>query len=503
MSGTGSEKTYIAIDLKSFYASVECVDRGYDPLDINLVVADESRTDKTICLAVTPALKSFGVPGRPRLFEVKQKVRDINKERQRRAPGGRFTGKSCSAAELNADPSLELDFKVAGPRMSKYMDVSTRIFDIYLGHVSADDTHVYSVDEIFIDATSYLKLYKTNAHDFAMLMVRDVFRQTGITATAGIGTNMYLAKIAMDVVAKKMPPDEDGVRIAALDERSYRALLWDHRPITDFWRIGNGYARKLAKAGMYTMGDVARCSLRNEDILYKMFGVNAELLIDHAWGWEPCTIKEIKEYKTENRSVSQGQVLSRPYTFEEGMLIVKEMTELLSLDLVKKRLLTDQMVLSVGYDTTFPPGTKGGKAFFNNLETDRYGRTVPKMAHGSINLNGFTSSEKEMADAVKELYESIVSKDLYVRRMYVVANHVIPEGRQEEKKEVQMDMFSLISGSEKEEALQEDRKETRAQQDAMIAIRERFGKNAIFKGMDMQDAATLRERNAQVGGHKA
>ena len=500
-----NNRTYIAIDLKSFYASVECVERELDPFDANLVVADESRTEKTICLAVSPALKSFGVPGRPRLFEVIQKVREINNERRKKAPGGRFSGKSSSLSELLEDPSLELDYIVAKPQMAKYMQMSTHIFEIYMRYVSAEDTHVYSVDEIFIDATSYLKLYKINAHDFTMKLVKAVVDETGITATAGIGSNMYLAKIAMDIVAKKMPADKDGVRIAQLDEQSYRRLLWDHRPITDFWRIGHGYARRLASAGMYTMGDVARCSFHNEDILYKMFGVNAELLIDHAWGWEPCSIKEIKEYKTENNSISQGQVLSRPYTFEEGRLIAREMTDLLSLDLVRKRLKTDQMVLTVGYDTECLTDPNLRKKYTGALEIDRYGRYVPKMAHGSINLSGYISSSGEIIEAVTKLYEKIVLKDLLVRRMYVVANHVKPEELAVQKEpEEQIDIFSMLKSDAEEKAVEEtERNEDRAQQEAVLAIRDRFGKNAIFRGMDLQDAATARERNAQVGGHKA
>ena len=497
-------KTYIAIDLKSFYASVECVDLGLDPLKANLVVADLSRTEKTICLAVSPALKSFGVPGRPRLFEVVEKVRQINIERKKQAPGRRFSGSSSDAPSLNDDPSLELTYEVARPRMARYMEVSTKIFDIYMRFVSADDIHVYSVDEVFIDATSYLKLYGMSAREFTMKLIRTVVEETGITATAGIGTNMYLCKIAMDIVAKKMPADKDGVRIAELDEKSYRHLLWDHRPITDFWRVGRGSAKRLAGVGLYTMGDVARCSVYNEDLLYKLFGINAELLIDHAWGWEPCTIKEIKAYRPENNSVSQGQVLSDPYSFDDGLLIVREMADLLSLDLVSKKLVTDQMVLTVGYDTSCLNDKNIISKYTGQLEKDHYGRMGPKRAHGSINLSGYTSSGSEILEAVSTLYKRIVNKDLPVRRMYVVANHVIPESRvPAEAREEQLDMFSPVSTEEEYRNREEEQKIERKRQEAVLAIREKFGKNAIVRGMDLQEAATAIERNSQVGGHKA
>ncbi|MBO4862619.1 MAG: DNA methylase [Firmicutes bacterium] len=497
-------KTYIAIDLKSFYASVECAARGLDPLTTNLVVADESRTEKTICLAVTPSLKSYGVSGRARLFEVVERVRQINADRRAKAPGRKFSAKSFSDPELKADPSLELDFIIAKPRMAEYMRVSTEIFNIYMRYVSAEDMHVYSVDEVFIDATSYLKLYGLTAEQFAAKLIGDVLSETGITATVGIGTNMYLCKIAMDIVAKRMPPDENGVRIAALDEQSYRELLWDHRPITDFWRIGGGYARRLASAGMYTMGDVARCSVHNEDLLYRMFGVNAELLIDHAWGWEPCTIADIKKYRPAERSLSCGQVLSRPYKFDEARLIVREMTDGLSLDLVRKGVLTDQIVLTVCYDTENIT-RRTDSAFKGQVMKDRYGRTAPKDAHGSINIpGGFTSSGKAMLDAVTELFDSIVDKDLLVRRMYVVANHVRTERRVEkESAEQQLDIFSLLADKGQEEKKQQDDRGERARQEAVLKIRGKFGKNAIVRGMDLQEAATAMERNAQVGGHKA
>ena len=499
-----SQRTYIAIDLKSFYASVECVDRGLDPLATNLVVADKSRTEKTICLAVTPSLKSFGIPGRARLFEVVQRVKEVNADRKKRAPGKRFSGKSTDAPSLKQNPALELDYIVAQPRMARYMEVSTHIFEIYMRHVSPEDTHVYSVDEIFIDATSYLKLYKLSAHDFAMKLVREVLNETGITATAGIGSNMYLAKIAMDIVAKKMPADKDGVRIAELNEQSYRCLLWDHMPITDFWRIGKGYAKRLAKSGMYTMGDVARCSIYNEDLLYKEFGVNAELLIDHAWGWEPCTIKEIKEYKTDNRSISQGQVLSRPYSFTEARLIVREMTDLVSLDLVKRGIVTNQIVLTVGYDIECLTNPSIREKYDGPVVKDHYGRPVPKAAHGSINLSGFTSASTEIINAVTELFERIVNKNLLVRRMYVVANHVVAsQSSNNTEGHTQIDMFSMLSDKSSENALKKEKEDDKAQQEAVLAIRNKFGNNAVFKGMDLEEAATLRERNAQVGRHKA
>ena len=347
-----TDRTYIAIDLKSFYASVECMDRQLDPMTTNLVVADESRTEKTICLAVSPSLKAHKIPGRARLFEVVQRVREVNAERRQKAPGRRFSGKSVNAPELQANPALELDYVVAVPRMARYMEVSAKIYSVYLKYVSPDDIHVYSIDEVFIDATPYLKLYKLSARDFAMKLIRDVLAATGITATAGIGTNLYLAKIAMDIVAKHIPADKDGVRIAELDEQSYREKLWSHRPLTDFWRVGHGYAARLESLGLRTMGDVARMSVKCEDLLYRTFGVNAELLIDHAWGWEPVTIAEIKAYKPENNSISSGQVLQDPYKFDKGKLVAREMTDQLALDLVEKHLVTDQLVLTVGYDTS-------------------------------------------------------------------------------------------------------------------------------------------------------
>ena len=500
-----SGKVYIAIDLKSFYASVECVSRGYDPLRTNLVVADASRTEKTICLAVTPALKSYGIPGRARLFEVLEKVRIINAERQKSAPGGRFTGTSIYADELKKDPSLKLGFEAATPRMAEYMRVSTQIFNIYQRFVSPEDIHVYSVDEVFIDATSYLKLYGLSAREFTMRLVKTVLKETGITATAGIGTNMYLCKIAMDIVAKKMPADEDGVRIAELDEASYRRQLWDHTPINDFWRVGSGYAGRLEKAGMYTMGDIARCSVYNEDRLYKMFGINAELLIDHAWGWEPVTIKDIKSYRPENNSISSGQVLSYPYGFNEARLIIREMTDILVMDLISKHLVTDQMVLTIGYDIESLTDPAVRKKYNGEVTMDYYGRPVPKSAHGSINLDGGpTSSGKVIMDAVTRLFDRIADPDLLVRRMYVVANHVQGEQAAKDNEEgQQLDIFSMAEEQKKKAVSEEELQAERAQNEAMIAIRKKYGKNAVFKGMDLQEAATTLERNAQVGGHRA
>ncbi|MBQ4350274.1 MAG: DNA methylase [Clostridia bacterium] len=493
------ERTYLAIDLKSFYASVECVERGLDPLTTNLVVADESRTEKTICLAVSPSLKSYGIPGRARLFEVNQRIRAVNAER-RRANGYRpFRGKSVLAPEL-ADPSLEVGFPIAKPQMAHYMEVSAKVYATYLRYVAPEDIHVYSVDEVFIDATTYLGFYHLDAHDFARMLVREVLRETGITATCGIGTNLYLAKIAMDIVAKKMPADRDGVRIAPLDEGAYRRSLWDHRPLTDFWRVGHGYAAKLEANGMYTMGDVARISLYNEDKLYKLFGVNAELLIDHAWGWEPCTIADIKAYRPESNSISSGQVLQEPYPFDKGRLIVSEMTDLLVLDLVDKGLVTDQIVLTVGYDTESDTTNSGVQ-----ISTDWYGRRVPKAAHGSANLGGWTSSTRKILEAVGALYDRIVDPRLLVRRMYVVANHVIPENEiPRETGGEQIGLFTDVGALERErEAMASADAEEKQLQKTVLEIKRKFGKNAILKGMNFEDGATTRDRNNQVGGHKA
>ncbi|MBO5319214.1 MAG: DNA methylase [Ruminococcus sp.] len=491
-------KIYVAIDLKSFYASVECVDRGLDPLNTNLVVADESRTEKTICLAVTPSLKKYGIPGRARLFEVIQKVSEVNEERLKKEPYHEFTDSSCLADELDRDPSLKLDFIIAQPQMAHYMEVSTQIYEIYLRYIAPEDIHVYSIDEVFIDVTSYLRTYQCTAHELAMKLIREVLRETGITATAGIGTNLYLAKIAMDIVAKKMPADQDGVRIAELDEMSYRKDLWCHRPLTDFWRVGRGISKKLEAEGLFTMGDIARFSEYGEDKLFKMFGINAELLIDHAWGYEPTPMSAIKSYKPENHSISQGQVLSCPYNFEKGQLIVREMTELLVLDLVRKEFVTDQIVLTVGYDHTGIP-----KGYMGKLEKDRYGKMIPKQAHGSVNIGRQTSSTKLIMEKTMELYRQIVNPELLVRRMYVVANHVVPE-RDVKEEAVQYSLFDDVEKLERQrEQEKADLEREHSLQKAMLSIKDKYGKNAILKGMNFQDGATTIERNGQVGGHKA
>ena len=505
------EKTYIAIDLKSFYASAECVQRGLDPLDTNLVVADMSRTEKTICLAVSPSLKTFGIGGRARLFEVIQRVKEVNAERLARSPEKKFSGKSSIYSELISDPSLELDFIVARPQMHKYMDISAKIYQMYLKFVAPEDIHVYSIDEVFIDATKYLDFYHVNAHEFTMMLVRSVLKETGITATAGIGTNLYLCKIAMDIVAKHMPADKDGVRIAELDEMSYRRLLWDHKPLTDFWRVGRGYRKRLESHGLFTMGDIARCSIgkpsdfHNEDLLYKLFGINAELLIDHAWGWEPCTIADIKGYKAESNSISSGQVLSYPYSFDEARIVVQEMADLLVLDLVSKNLVTNQMVLTVGYDVSNLKDPKILEKYKGPVEKNYYGMMTPKSAHGSINLSGYTSSTKEICSAVIELYDRIVDKDLLVRRMYVVANKVLdPAETKQAFDEEQLDMFTDYAAREKEEQRKaEELALERKEQEIILEIKKKFGKNAILKGTNLQEAATAKDRNSQIGGHRA
>lgn len=494
-------RVYVAIDLKSFYASVECIQLGYDPLKTNLVVADESRTEKTICLAVSPSLKSYGIPGRARLFEVIQRVNEVNSNRRVMNNYKDFVGSSVNADELK-DNMLSVDFVTAPPRMSLYMKFSTMIYQIYLKYVAPEDIHVYSIDEVFIDITDYLKTNNMTPREMAMAMVNDVFYTTGITATAGIGTNMYLCKIAMDIVAKHMPADENGVRIAELDEMSYRKELWDHKPITDFWRVGKGIAKRLADNGMFTMGDVARCSLgapnsyHNEDLLYKIFGINAELLIDHAWGWEPCRISDVKGYMPENTSISSGQVLSCPYEYDKARIVVREMVELLALDLVDKGLVTDQIVLTVGYDIdNIKNGYKG------EVTTDHYGRAVPKQAHGTGNIGRHTSSTRLMAQTTMELFDRIVDKDLLVRRMYVVANHIIDEPTMLANSQVeQLDLFTDYEKRAKDD---ERLEKERSIQKAMLDIQRRFGKNAILKGMNLQEGATTIERNGQVGGHKA
>ncbi len=483
------KRSYIAIDLKSFYASVECVERGLDPLTANLVVADESRTEKTICLAVSPSLKAYGISGRARLFEVVERIKQINRTRLK-------------------DP---VTYITAKPRMQLYMDYSTRIYGIYLKYVAPEDMHVYSVDEVFLDVTHYLNTYKMTPHELAMTMVRDVLKETGITATAGIGTNMYLAKIAMDIVAKHIPADEDGVRIAELDEISYRKRLWNHRPLTDFWRVGRGIAGKLEETGIHTMGDVARCSLGrqdeyyNENLLFDMFGVNAELLIDHAWGWEPCTIDEIRAYRPKTNSLGSGQVLQEPYTHEKAAIVVWEMADLLVLDLVDKRLTTDQLVLDIGYDIENIADPERKAAYHGKIEKDHYGRLVPKPSHGSINLDFHTSSSHKILEAVTTLFEEITDPKLLIRRITVTANHVITEDEAaKEKKYVQLDMFTDYEALEQKENEEKEKLEReKRMQKAVLEIKKRFGKNAVLKGTNLVDGATARDRNAQIGGHKA
>ena len=505
------QKTYIAIDIKSFYASVECKERGRNPLTTNLVVADKSRTEKTICLAVSPALKSYGIPGRPRLFEVVQKVREANNARRWKTPNRTFTGVSDDSIELNANPALKIDYIVAPPRMSCYMEYSTRIYNVYLKYVAPEDIHVYSIDEVFMDVTAYLNSYGMTARELAMTMIQDVLKTTGITATAGIGSNLYLCKVAMDIVAKHIEADKDGVRIAELDEMSYRRILWNHRPLTDFWRVGRGYAKKLEEHGLYTMGDIARCSvgkpneLHNEELLYKMFGINAELLIDHAWGYEPCTMEYIKAYKPETNSVCSGQVLHCPYDFEKARLVVKEMTDLMVLDLVDKRLVTDQIVLTVGYDIENLTDSKQRGKYKGAVTVDRYGRKVPKHAHGTTNLKKQTSSTRLITEAVLELYDRIVDKSLLIRRINITANKLVDESAISDTVEFeQLDLFTDYQAREKEEAKEEaDLEREKRMQRAMLDIKKKFGKNAILKGMNLQEGATAKDRNEQIGGHKA
>jgi len=495
------EKQYIAIDLKSFYASVECLQRGLDPLSTNLVVADPSRTEKTICLAVTPSLKSFGVSGRARLFEVVERVRQINSERKAASPGRRLTGSSWDYTALSKNPSLAVDYIVAPPQMALYMHTSTAIYQIYLKYVAPEDIHVYSIDEVFIDATPYLKTYGLTAREFAQKLILEVLQTYGVTATAGIGTNLYLCKIAMDIVAKHIPADKYGVRIAELDEMRYRRELWDHRPLTDFWRVGRGYARKLEQHGLFTMGDIARQSLQNEDLLYKLFGINAELLIDHAWGYEPCTIADIKSYRPESNSLSSGQVLHCPYSAEKAKLVIREMADLLALDLVDKGLVTDQIVLTIGYDIENLDDENRCKAYKGPVTTDHYGRKVPKHAHGTWNLKKYTASTKEILQAVSELYDRIVDENLLIRRMNITANHILRERDAPSLPETQQ--LSLFVDQQKQvrEATEQEREKRR--QKAVLTIKKKFGKNAILKGMNYEEGATAKDRNAQIGGHKA
>ena len=498
-------RTYIAIDLKSMYASAECVARGLDPLDTNLVVADVSRTEKTICLAVTPSLKAYGIGGRARLFEVVQRLREVNYERQMKAPERRLTGKSTSDKELQQHPDWAVDYIAAPPRMAHYIEVSSKIYGIYLKYIAPEDIHVYSIDEVFMDVTAYLGSYKLTAHELAMKMIRDVLSQTGITATAGIGTNLYLCKVAMDIVAKKMPADKDGVRIAELDEMSYRQELWDYRPLTKFWRVGKGIAEKLAVYGVDTMGKLARLSLQNEDLLYRLFGVNAELLIDHAWGYEPCTMDLVKAYLPETNSFSNGQVLQEAYTARKARVVVQEMAENMALELVSKRLVTDQLVLTVGYDRESLTNPDIRAKYHGEVTIDYYGREVPKHAHGTTNLHRQTSSTRLITDAVTELFDSIVNPDLLVRRLNLTVNHVVSESSVSQHHEPQqLDLFTDYEAlSKQQEAEQAALDKERRMQEAQLAIKQRFGKNAILRGLNFKEGATAKERNNQIGGHRA
>ena len=515
------ERTYIAIDLKSFFASVECVERGLDPLTTNLLVADVSRTEKTICLAVSPSLKAYGIGGRARLFEAIQRLKEVNCERMMKTPGYRLTGKSWDDTELKQHPDWEVDYIAAPPRMAKYIKYSTQIYEIYLKYVAPEDIHVYSIDEVIMDVTSYLKTpsvcSKTEtlstmekAKRLTLKIIKDVLKSTGITATAGIGTNMYLCKVAMDIVAKHIPADKDGVRIATLDEKTYREQLWDYTPITKFWRIGRGIATKLAQYGMQTMGDIALCSVKNEEVLYKLFGVNAELIIDHAWGWEPCTIDYVKAYKPETNSLSTGQVLQCAYDFSKARIVIQEMAEAAALDLVSKRLVANQIVLTVGYDIESLTNPEIKAKYQGPITRDYYGREVPKYAHGSIQLGKHTSSTEIISKCVQELYDRVVNHDLLIRRLNLTTNHVVPEDSPTLRKEkwegtpIQLDLFTDYEKI-KEENQQQEEKLTRERrmQEALLGIKRRYGKNSILRGLNLEEGATAIERNKQIGGHKA
>ena len=498
------KKIYACIDLKSFYASVECRERGLDPLKTNLVVADESRTEKTVCLAISPSMKQYGLGGRARLYEVIQKVKEVNYKRKKENRFQDFTSKSYDDDDLKNNKNLELDFIIAPPRMSYYMKYSTEIYNVYLKYLAPEDIYVYSIDEVFCDITNYLNYNHTTAREFVTKMIHDVYKTTGITATGGIGTNMYLAKVAMDIVAKKAEPDEFGVRMSGLDEMSYRRRLWSHRPLTSFWRVGPGIAKKLEDNGMYTMGDVARCSLENEDLLYKLFGVNAELLIDHAWGYEPCTIDGVKSYKPARNSISSGQVLHCPYTYKKAILIIKEMSDLLALDLVAKKLVTDQLVLTIGYDIENLTNLDIRESYTGPITKDPYGREVPKHSHGTININHKTSSSKVIMEHMLELYERITNKNLLIRRITMVASNVVDEN-QANKKTV-YEQFNLFTDYQEQEEKMEKQKEDeiidKKIQKVMLDIKKKYGKNSILKGMNYEEGGTTIDRNGQIGGHK-
>ncbi|MDE6652868.1 MAG: DNA methylase [Muribaculaceae bacterium] len=496
MSDTHQTRQYVAIDLKSFYASVECVERGLDPLDTCLVVADASRTDKTICLAVSPALKTYGTGGRPRLFEVVQKVREVNMNKSRYR-------KSYSKKILDSEPDVAVDYLVASPRMAHYIDYSTRIYRVYLRYVAPEDIHVYSIDEVIMDVTSYLPTYRMTAHELAMKMIREVLAETGVTATAGIGTNMYLCKIAMDIVAKKMPPDKDGVRIAELDEMTYRRQLWNHTPLTDFWRVGRGIACKLEQYGMHTMGDVARCSLEREQLLYKLFGVNAELLIDHAWGWEPVTMEQVKAYRPETTGMSSGQVLQSPYPADKARIVVLEMADAVALDLIEKRLVTDQITLTVGYDTESLTNPDIRQMYHGRTTTDFYGRKVPAHAHGTANMEHPNSSGRIITEKVAELFDRIVNPILLIRRLTLGINNLRNEDTiNHHETPTQLDLFTDYDDlKRRQEAETEELSKERRRQEAILRIKKQFGKNAILKGLNFADGATQKDRNRQIGGH--
>ena len=500
-----SERTYIAIDLKSFYASVECVERRLNPLTTNLIVADPSRTEKTICLAVSPSLKAYGIGGRARVFEVLQRLKEVNNERRNNSPNHRLNGISTSDIDLHKHPDWEVDFITAVPRMAYYIDYSTRIYKIYLKFIAPEDIYTYSIDEVFIDATQYLKSYKMTAHELARKMIATVQQYTGITATAGIGTNMYLCKVAMDIVAKHIPADKDGVRIAELDEMSYRRQLWNHRPLTSFWRVGKGIAQKLESYGIDTMGKIARCSLRNEELLYNLFGVNAELLIDHAWGWEPCTMEAVKAYRPETNSLSHGQVLQSAYDCKKTRVVVQEMADAIALELVDKRLVTNQLVLTISYDSESLSNPQIRAKYHGPVTTDYYGRQVPKHAHGTANLERMTSSSRLITEAVMSLYDRIINPDLLVRRINLTTNNVVEESKaSEHNTPIQLDLFTDYEElerkrNEEKAALEKERK----MQEAVLSIKKRFGKNAILKGLNYEEGATAKERNQQIGGHKA
>lgn len=490
------ERIYAAIDLKSFFASVECRKRNLDPLTTNLVVADNTRTEKTICLAISPSLKAYGLPGRARLFEVVQKVKNINNDRKRWAFQNIFTGKSYDDIELKQNKSLELDYIIAPPHMASYMEYSAKIYNIYLKYVSPEDIFPYSIDEIFCDLTSYLNTYKRTPRELVTKIIHDVYETTGITATAGIGTNLFLCKVAMDVMAKHVDPDKYGVRIAELDEKSFREKLWNHRPITDFWRVGKGYAKRLEKYRMFTMGDVARCSVDNEELLYKLFGVNAELLIDHSWGWECATIKSIKECKPANRSLCSGQVLHCPYNYEQSRLIIKEMANEIVLDMVQKHFVTDMLVLTVEYDVENLKNAEFIKNYNGEIKEDRYGREVPKPAHGTFRLDKKTFSTRIISEGFVHLYDEIINRNLLIRKIYLTVGNLTDE--KELKQENQYEQVNLFTNYGK---LAEKEKEEKIQ-NTIIDLKNRFGKNAIIKGMDLEEDATTIQRNGQIGGHQ-